>query len=235
MNVDDHPLFLETLSGFAQTLVRPYDVDAVLTDLIQRLSVVLDLSGGGVTLWEKEEPRYVAALNASAAELEHVQSASGQGPCMQAYRTGRLVPVSDLHDMEEEWPAYCAVAREQGVRAAAGVPLVLVGEPIGALNLYSATPRTWSPRDLQVARVLADMATSYLVNASKLDQQRQLNQQLLEALESRVLIEQAKGVVAARRGTTVEVAFELIRKHARQNNSKLHAVAEAIVHAGLRV
>jgi len=235
MALEQHPLFLDALSAFAKTLVRRYDVDAVLTDLLGRVVQVLELSGGGVSLWEAGDPRFVSAVSTAARELEEVQSVTGQGACVLAYRTGHVVAVPDLVEEESRWPDYCATAAEHGVRAVLGVPLVLDERPIGALNLYAPTPREWKPDEVQLAELLAHMATSYVVNANTLDQQRQLNDQLHEALESRVVIEQAKGIVASTRGVTVEEAFGLIRKHARDHNSKLHAVADAIVHAGLRL
>jgi AmiR/NasT family two-component response regulator len=106
---------------------------------------------------------------------------------------------------------------------------------IGALNLYSYEPRKWSDGDIAVAGVLADVATSYVVNASKLRQQEQLSEQLQEALESRVVIEQAKGITAHKNVVTIDQAYQLMRRHARDNNASLRVVAEAIVAVGLQV
>jgi len=106
---------------------------------------------------------------------------------------------------------------------------------VGALNLYSTQPRQWSDEDITVARVLADAATRYVVNASKLRQQEQLSEQLQQALGSRVVIEQAKGITASRHSVTIDAAYQLIRVHARSNNASLRTVAEAIVSVGLRV
>jgi GAF domain-containing protein len=106
---------------------------------------------------------------------------------------------------------------------------------IGTLNLHSAEPREWSDRDIAVAVVLVDVATSYLVSAAKLRQQEQLSEQLREALESRVVIEQAKGITAYRNAVTIDQTYQLIRRHARNNNASLRVVAEAIVAVGLQV
>jgi AmiR/NasT family two-component response regulator len=111
----------------------------------------------------------------------------------------------------------------------------LADQVIGALNLYDAGPREWSDPDIAIAGVLADMATSYLVNASTLRQQEQLSEQLQHALESRVVIEQAKGITASQHSVSIDEAYQLIRGHARNNNASLRAVAEAIVSAGLHV
>jgi GAF domain-containing protein len=108
-------------------------------------------------------------------------------------------------------------------------------ETIGALNIYSREPREWSDEDIAVAVVLADVATTYVLNASKLHDQEQLSEQLQEALESRVVIEQAKGITAQKKSVTVDHAFQLMRGHARNNHASLRMVAEAIVEVGLRV
>jgi len=111
----------------------------------------------------------------------------------------------------------------------------LADKIIGALNLYSSQPRDWSDEDIAVAGVLAGVATSYVVNASKLRQQEQLSEQLQHALESRVVIEQAKGITAQQNSVTVDQAYRLMRGHARNNNASLRTVAEAIVAVGLTV
>ena len=111
----------------------------------------------------------------------------------------------------------------------------LADQTIGALNIYDAAARDWSEDDLAAAGVLADVATSYLVNASTLRQQQQLNEQLTQALESRAVLEQAKGMTANDAAVSVDEAHRRIRRHARSHNTSLRAVAEAIVNLGLRV
>ena len=229
----DHARFVETLSGFARTLVGPYDVDRVLGELTEHVTAVLGLVGSGVTIVRDGRPRLASAVDPAAVDLEQTQQDHQRGPCMDAIRSGEVVVV-DLQQQRERWPEYVDVAAEHAVHSVAVIPLTLASETIGALNLY-AGHRDWSAEDLLAARVLADMATGYLVNASKLDQQRQLNEQLQSALERRFVIEQAKGITANAHGMDVEAAFDAIRRHARNHNASIHIVAEAIVHAGLRV
>jgi AmiR/NasT family two-component response regulator len=121
------------------------------------------------------------------------------------------------------------------IAGVAAIPMRLADQIIGALNLYSPAPRAWSDQDIAVARVLADVATSYVVNASKVRQQEQLSEQLPAALESRVLIEAAKGITATQHAVTIDQAYQLIRAHARDNNASLRVVAKAIVAVGLEV
>ena len=105
---------------------------------------------------------------------------------------------------------------------------------VGALNLYSTSVRPWTERDLAAATVMADMATAYLINASVYDKQKRLAEQLPQALDSRVVIEQAKGVLANEHDISVDEAFERIRKHARAHGATVQTVAEAVVDVGLR-
>jgi len=168
-------------------------------------------------------------------ELERIQEEQQAGPCRDAYDTGEAVRVSDVRQESARWPEFSETAARVGVAGVAGIPMRLADQIIGALNLYSSQPRDWSDEDIAVAGVLADVATSYVVNASKLRQQEQLSEQLQHALESRVIIEQAKGITAQQNSVTVDQAYRLMRGHARNNNASLRTVAEAIVAVGLTV
>ena len=231
----DQSLFLQTLSRFAVVLPSRYDLDAALTELTESVCAVLGLSGSGVTMAEQGRLRFVTAVSQASGELERTQEEHQAGPCRDAYDTGEVVRVSDVRAESDRWPEFSATATRQAVAGVAGIPMQLADVTIGALNLYSAQPRRWSDEDIAVARVLADVATSYVVNASKLRQQEQLSEQLQEALESRVVIEQAKGITASRNSVTIDQAYQLIRGHARNNNASLRVVAEAIVAVGLQV
>jgi hypothetical protein len=148
-----------------------------------------------------------------------------------AFRTGRVVAVNDLAHHTREWPGYCAVAARTGVTAVASLPLRLDerGPAVGALNLYAEGPREWPDEDLAAAAVMADMATAYLVNASYHHKQVELTGQLQRALHSRVVIEQAKGVLVARHHLSAEEAFERLRRHARDHSVALTSIARAVV------
>jgi GAF domain-containing protein len=231
----DQPLFLQTLSRFAVVLPARYDLEAVLTELTESVTAVLGLSGSGVTMAEDGRLRFVTAVSQASGELERTQEQQQAGPCRDAYDTGEVVRVSDVRTESDRWPEFSAAATRLTVAGVAGIPMRLADETIGALNLYSAQPRDWSDRDIAVAGVLADVATSYVVNASKLRQQQQLTEQLQQALESRVVIEQAKGITAQQHEITIDKAYQLMRGHARNNNASLRVVAEAIVAVGLQV
>ena len=230
------PLFLQTLSRFAMVLPARYDLEAALAELTESVTSVLGLSGAGVTMADDSgRLRFVTAVSQASGELERSQEEQQAGPCRDAFDTGEVVRVVDVRKESGRWPEFSATAASLSVAGVAGIPMRLADEIIGALNLYSPDPREWTDEDMAVAGVLADVATSYVVNASKLRQQEQLSEQLQQALESRVIIEQAKGITAQQNSVTVDEAYHLMRRHARNNNASLRLVAEAIVAVGLNV
>ena len=231
----DQSLLLRTLSRFAQALPAHYDVEAMLSDLAESVTGVLGLGGSGVTLEADGRIVFVTAAGTQLEELERVQERHQAGPCCDAFRSGEMIVVSDLATVRDRWPDYTATADRLGVVGVAGIPMRLADRSFGALNLYSTEPRIWLQEELDAARVLADVATSYLVNASKVRQLEQLTEQLQHALDSRVVIEQAKGAVATRDGISVDDAYNRIRHHARSRNATVRTVADAIVTLGLQI
>ena len=193
---------------------------------------MLGLSGSGVTMADEGRLRFVTAVSQASGELERNQEEQQAGPCRDAYDAGEW---SGRDGGRRPLGAEFSATKSLGVAGVAGIPMRLADQIIGALNIYSPQPREWSDEDIAVAGVLADVATSYVVNASKLRQQEQLSEQLQEALESRVIIEQAKGITAQQNAVSVDDAYQLMRRHARNNNASLRVVAEAIVAVGLQV
>ena len=230
----DEPLFVKTLSEITAKLLTSYDVDEVLGDLATRVSDLFKLAGCGVSLVHEGRPEYVCAVPTALVELEAAQFTLGIGPCIDACVKGKTVAIADLKTAPREWADYTALAARLGVVAVASVPMQLGGTCFGDLDMFADRHRDWSTRDLDAARVMADMATSYLVNASTFAKQKQLAEQLQDALHSRVIIEQAKGMLASAYGVSVDEAFERIRTHARSNHVTLHAVSDAVVRLHLR-
>jgi GAF domain-containing protein len=234
--VRDFDALVSTLAGFAETLTHSFGIGDVLHDLTARITDVLSLTGAGVTLVEQDQVRFVTASVETISELERVQETLQKGPCVEAISTGRPVTVEDLAagDIGLRWPEYAAQAKASGVGAVAAVPLQTGNQTLGALDLYNEDPRDWSTVDVDFARILGNVATSYLLHASALSQQQRLSEQLQEALTTRIIIEQAKGTLALARGISVDEAFREIRRYARHHNLRIHAVADAVVHEGLR-
>jgi len=233
----DQSLLLQTLSRFAVVLPARYDVQEALSELTESVTAVLGLCGSWVTMADDGRLNFLTAVSQASAELErdHAQLHPFSCPCREAYSTGEVVRVTDVREQSTRWPEFSAFATRLSLAGVAAIPMRLADEIIGALNLYSPEPRDWSDEDIAVAGVLANVATSYVVNASKPRQQEQLTEQLQEALKSRIVIEQAKGITAQQRAISVSQAYQLMRGHARRNNASLRVVAEAIVAVGLQV
>jgi GAF domain-containing protein len=227
---------LEELSKFAATVSDHFSISDVLHDLAESVTRVLGIAGAGVMLINEGRVVFATSSPEALAVMERVQEAEQDGPCVDAARGGVVVTVADLDAPEhlERWPRYVPAALAAGIRSAAGVPMLYGSNRVGAMNLHDAAPRRWGDTDLVVARVFADMATGYLMHASELEQQRRAAEQLQQALESRAVIEQAKGIISAARGISVDAAFQVLRRHARNHNASLREVADAVVSLGLR-
>ncbi|UFU02236.1 GAF and ANTAR domain-containing protein [Ruania suaedae] len=230
----DEQKFVQLTAAFTEKLVAPYDVDEALRTLAENLTDLLALAGSGVTLGLEERLRAATAVPPHLAALEHYQEQHQEGPCVSAYHTGEVVAVSDLRE-ETRWPGYRTIAADVGVRAVAGMPMKLAGNAVGALNMYHAEPHIWDDSDLLAARALSNMATAYLIHSSTLSQQNQLSDQLQHALDSRVLIEQAKGVLTQTHALTLTEAYELLRRNARNNGRKVREVADDVVEGRLQL
>ena len=226
---------LDSLERFAATLTGGYGIGDVLHNLIEEIPQVLNLTGAGVTLVHDGQQRFVTAAVDVIATLERVQENWQKGPCIDAVASAGPVAVPDIaaSDANERWPDYVIAAKTAGIQAVAGIPMLAEGEAIGAVNLYDSQPRTWSAEDLRVAMIFASIATGYLVHASAAQQQQRTADQLQQAMETRLIIEQAKGVLAATRKITVDDAFQRIRKYARGNNTRIHDVCLAVVRGEL--
>jgi len=227
-------LLTHAVSGFARTLARGSAISEVLDDLAQRVTGVLGVAGAGVSVLESGQFRFVAASDERSAGLEQVQEAGQAGPGVDACLTGKIVTVASLPEASGGWDAFQRAARDAGIVAAASAPMRHDGESIGTVDLYSVSRRDWSAGDLGAAGILADMATGYLVQARELDRQYRVIGQLQQALDSRIVIEQAKGILAAERHIPMDEAFEVLRRHARSHAVSLRSVAEAVVSLGLR-
>ncbi|MGI5471356.1 GAF and ANTAR domain-containing protein [Streptomyces sp. CA-132043] len=230
---DQERAFAE-VSGFAAVLATTPSVSDLLQDLAQRSAAALAVRSTGVFLVRGEELHPVGVLDGMAAELADIQAQERCGPCVEALRTIRPVTVPDLARDAERWPGYGERVLALGVAATASIPLHSHGKALGTLDLYHTEPRPWPVVDLVRVRVLTDMTVAYLMVAADRDHQRRVADQLQHALDSRVVIEQAKGMLAAERRVPPREAFELLRRYARHHRAKLRDTAEAVVDGELR-
>jgi GAF domain-containing protein len=232
----DEELLTTVLSEFAHTLTSRFDVSEVLYRLAEHVIEILRVEGAGVSVVDEDgKLRPVTAPNELTRKLEACEEEHQQGPCVDAFRDCTVVVVPNLLDgCDEKWPDWCREADSLGVRAVLGVPLRVQDQSLGAMNIYNSEPRDWRDSEVRVAQVLCDMAASYVSNASDLDQARRTTEQLQEALESRIIVEQAKGALAAEQRISVDEAFHILRDHSRRHGASLRSVAEAVVNLGLR-
>lgn len=233
----EHPQQLsDVLIDFARTLVRPHDVEEVLGRLMDGVVTVLDVWGAGVSLVDDAgQLRFVTATDDVVERLQALEDDVDRGPCREAYDCGVPVTVPDLAAVAERWPRLVAQATAAGVNAVMGVPMAAEGVCIGALNVYGNDPTEFGERQVATAQILADVATGYIVNVRDLDRARELSAQLQAALDSRVLIEQAKGYLAASLNIAVDTAFTILRGYSRHHRIKIHDVAAGVVDGTLLV
>jgi GAF domain-containing protein len=230
----DLSALLRIFGEYARTIAGPYDMGDVLCRLTGQVTELTCADGAGVSIADDGRLRFVTASDESVATIEEQQARLPDGPCHEACRSRECVVSADLAS-DDRWPQHRHLALAQGVTAVAGVPLRASDRCLGALNLYRRGRLGWAAEELEVAQVLADMATGYVLNAGTLSAQRDLAAQLQRALDSRVLIEQAKGILAERHGTDTATAFDRLRSHARSTNAKIHDAAAAVVDGTLRL
>lgn len=231
----DEDRLTTVLSEFASTLTGHYDVSEVLYRLAENVVEILGVRGAGVSVVDDDgKLRPVTGINELTTALEIVEEQFQEGPCVDAFRQGQVVAVENIAQEMERWPKFATEAARQNVQGVLGLPLRVREQSIGAMNVYSAEPRAWHDTEIRVARTLTDMAAGYVANASELEQSHRTSQQLREALDSRIVIEQAKGMICIDQQCSLDEAFSILRAHSRQHNVSLRAVAQAVVQLGLR-
>jgi transcriptional regulator with GAF, ATPase, and Fis domain len=213
----------------ADTLVDDFDVIDFLHVLAERCVQLLGVSAAGLLLTDQRGALQVVAASSERTRLlELFQLQTDQGPCVDCFRTGQQVSVADL-PAAGRWPRFTAAAAEVGFAAVHALPMRLRDEVIGALNLFDTTPSQLDGGTLRVGQALADVATIGLLQQRAIHRRDVLTEQLQTALNSRVLIEQAKGVLAERLHLDLADAFTLLRGSARSHNRRLSELAQAIV------
>jgi len=213
----------------ADTLVDDFDVIEFMHVLTERCVQLLSVSAAGLLLTDQRGTLQVVAASTERTRLlELFQLQTDQGPCLDCFRTGQPVSVADLTSVGR-WPKFAAAAAEAGFVAVHAVPMRLRSEVIGALNLFDTQPHALDDGTLRIGQALADVATIGLLQQRAIQRRDLLTEQLQTALNSRVLIEQAKGVLAERHQVDVAQAFALLRNSARSHNRRLSDLSQAIV------
>ncbi|MGW0916363.1 GAF and ANTAR domain-containing protein [Streptomyces sp. NPDC002784] len=226
----DQKLLAKTFVELADNLVADFDLIDFLRLLTDRCVGMLDVSAAGVLLADRDgKLRVMAASDEQVRLLELFQLQNDEGPCLECFRTGAAVIVPDLGAATVRWPRFAVAAQRSGFGAVQALPMRLRDEVVGALNLFRAHSGPFDPAAAPVAQALADVATISVLQQRTTERSTVLNEQLQTALNSRVLIEQAKGKLAERQGIDMEQAFTALRGYARAHNRRLADVARVLI------
>jgi GAF domain-containing protein len=228
-------LLTQTFVDLVDTLVDDFDVVDLLTLVADRCVEVLDIAAAGLMLVAPEgDLRAVAFSSEAVRVVELFELQAEEGPCLDAYRSGQAIVNQDLAQLQARWPTFAPVAIDAGFRSAHAIPMRLRGAIIGALNLFRSEDGDLGEFDLIAARAMADVATIAILHHRAASEAQLVNEQLSLALNSRIAIEQAKGVMAERTGLDMEHAFARLRKYARDHNLRLIDVAHGVVDGSVK-
>jgi transcriptional regulator with GAF, ATPase, and Fis domain len=221
----------------ADTIVADFDLTEFLHLLVDHCVDLLQVDAAGVLLSDQRGGIRMAAASSEKAELLAVFAADTHGgPCVECVQTGQAVVSSDLTADADRWPRYAAAAALCGFRAVHALPMRLRRDVIGTLSLLNTQPDGVHAMSTQLGQALADVATIGILQQRSLDHSAILTEQLQTALNSRVIIEQAKGMLAAHSGTlTPEQAFIALRGYARAHGHRLSDLARSVIDGGADV
>jgi transcriptional regulator with GAF, ATPase, and Fis domain len=220
----------EVFVELADTLVEEFDVVDFLQTLTERCVELVDTDAAGLMLNDQRgNLQVIAYTDESARLLELFELQKAEGPCLDCFATGQVIANVDLAASRSRWPVFTEAALRSGFTYSHALPLRLRRQVLGALNLFTVERTALTGDHLAVAQGMADIATISLLHERALRDQVLLAEQLQTALHSRILIEQAKGVLSARAGLSVSDAFSRMRTHARRTGGQLTDVAEAVV------
>lgn len=220
-------LFVEV----ADTLVDDFDLVDFLHNLTEHAAAVSGADAVGLLLADHGGVlRFMAASNDTGEIMELFQLQNSEGPCLDCFTTGRPVVNVDLNGSAvERWPSFAPAAESVGLRSVHAFPLRLRDEVIGALNLFSRSETEFADDEVRIVQALADVATIAIIQERSIWRAEILTEQLQGALNSRVLVEQAKGALAQLEGSTPEEAFQLLRSRARESRRRLVDVADEVL------
>lgn len=227
---------VRVLVSMADTLVSDFDPIDLFYELVTSCTDLLDVAQAGLLVTDGDGVLQVVAASSEATSVVELLELENQGgPGTEAFRTGRPVRSGELaaSEAQHRWPGFGAAALSTGFRAVTAVPMRLRDHVLGALDLFLTEAVDLTDEDMTVAQALADLATIALLQTRTHIDDRSLISQLRTALQTRVVIEQAKGIVAQEADLTMDEAFSRIRNHSRSTNAQLRKVAAAIVSGDL--
>lgn len=230
MNGDRERGVTEAFVSIANSLVDGYDIVDLYCGLTADCARLLDVASAGLLLADGGGVLHVmAASSESARDLELLQLQREQGPCLDCYRDGVVVLVPDLGLEHARWPLFVAAATAAGFASVHAVPMRLQDTVLGSLNLFGTEVGALNAEDLSLAQAFAHVASVALIAGKSARDKDTINAQLQSALTSRVVLEQAKGVLSHLGKLDIDQAFAVLRLYARDHNQRLTDVAQAVV------
>jgi GAF domain-containing protein len=231
----DQALLVQSLVQLADSLVDDFDVIDLLSLLSDRCTEVLDVSAAGVMLAAPGGELQVVASSSDAMRvLELFELQADEGPCVDCYRSATPIVNSDLAALKKRWPRFAPRAVAAGFRSAYALPMRLRGRTIGALNLFRTSSGALDDADVQAAQALADVATIAILQHKTAADAQALNTQLQVALNSRVIVEQAKGRISEAAGIDMDQAFRRLRNHSRNHSVRLVDLCTSLIDGTMR-
>ncbi len=231
MNVNEREAeIIRTFATLADSLIAGFDAVDLLQTLVERSAALLDATDAGILLADGTGRLEVVASTDERSQLvELMQLGHDGGPCVECFTTGVAISIPDITARTDRWPLFRNAAIAQGFHALHAVPLRLREKTIGSLNLFREQAGELGEFDMVAAQALADVATIGILQERAVRESDIVTEQLQRALDSRVIIEQAKGVIAYVSNVSVGEAFRLIRAHARDHQRGIVEVAGDIV------
>jgi GAF domain-containing protein len=225
----DHDALASSISGLGQLTANDRGgLEHALEHVVNETNRIFAVDGAGLLLLgEGDVLRYVAASSERGRIVETLQEQVDEGPCVDAFERSEPIRSADVA-VDARWPSFGALAGQHGVHAILGVPVGLDG-PVGTLNVYAAERHDWDDGEVEAIQAYARIIASVLRSAVEAHLQDKVTGQLQYALDRRVVIEQAKGILMEREGVTPEIAFERIRRQARSNRERVIDVARRLV------
>lgn len=235
MNADRESAVTDAFVSLATNLADGVDVVDLLSGLAEDTTRLLDVASTGMLLADQHGVLHVVAASSEATRnLEIFQLQRDQGPCLDCYRSGAPVTVADLQAESGRWPSFAAAATDAGFSSVHAVPMRLRQTVLGAVGFFGTSVGALGPDDLRLGQALAYVAAVALVQEKAAADTAIINTQLQRALDSRVVVEQAKGVLAQRGDLDMDQAFAVLRRYARDHNLRLTDVAHALTTRQLR-
>jgi ANTAR domain/GAF domain len=225
-----------TFVELADTLVADFDVVDFLTMLVSRCTALLDGPEVGLAVANRKgQLRVLASSTERMKVLELVEVQNDEGPCRDSYHSGEQIINQQVDVAESRWPNFVPKARAAGFQMLHALPMRLRGQSIGAINIFDPRTRDITTHEANIVQAFADVATIGILQERSTEDNLVLTTQLGKALETRVVIEQAKGVIAESLKVNVDEAFVLLRSHARRTNQRLTDVARAVIDGSVPV